>query len=65
MGNKNKKVKEKTITRKREKITLYRIGENCWTVVMEDVITDEVLVDYEFDNNKEAIEYFSELYNSL
>lgn len=62
---KTKKKKEKTITRGRKTITLYKVNESLWTVVMEDSITDEVEVDYEFDDKKEAVEYFSELYNSL
>lgn len=63
---------EKTISKNRTKISLYyrfylefTANSNRHLVVMEDIITDEVLVAEDFEDRKEAIEYMSNLYNNI
>ncbi len=60
------KVQENTIVKNRTRITLfYKLNEECWQVVMQDLITDKIIVMYDFDDKEEAVFYFSDLYDQL
>lgn len=59
----------KSIAKRRIVITLFvrQRGTDLYDykVVMRDLITDKIQADEEFDSEAEAIEYFSNLYDSL
>lgn len=63
---------EKTISKGRRKISMYYrfyleppTSTNRHLIVMEDLITEEILASEDFEDRKDAIEYFSNLYDSL